>query len=124
MKSLDPRINRLDVEKTIKAPLTEAHEHWQSFEVFVQKKQGAAHVHEGSLHAPNGQMALVLAKEQFGRRDRCFNIWVVQSADIHQLSEEDADMFANNREKKYRLSNGFKVSDKITAFKNAKKNKV
>lgn len=43
---------------------------WMVFEVFHQSARGEPHVHVGSVHAPDGDAALMLAKEQFagGRR--------------------------------------------------------
>ncbi|MEZ4886705.1 MAG: hypothetical protein R3E32_18395 [Chitinophagales bacterium] len=119
MDSLDPRVNRLDLQKNTPENETGEHQHGVTYEILVQKKRGAQHIHVGSLHAASHEMALVLAKEQYGRRDDCFNIWVVKTTDIFALNIEDEDMFATNRDKKYRLSSGFKVSDKITAFKKA-----
>ncbi len=121
MDSLDPRVNRLDLQKNTPENETPQHQHWETYEVFTQKKRGAQHLHVGSLHAAGHEMALVLAKEQYGRRDACFNIWVVKTTNVFALNTEDEDMFANNRDKKYRLSSGFKVSDKITAYKKAQK---
>ncbi len=121
MKSLDPRVNRLDLENTADAEVVQPNQCWEAFEVFVQQKQGGQHIHEGSLHAADYDMALVFAKEQFGRRGRIFNIWVVKSSHVYALAQNSEDMFANNREKKYRNSNGFKVSDKITQFKQEQK---
>ena len=119
MDSLDPRVSRLKLQKNTTENKTDQHQHWETYEVFTQKKRGAQHLHVGSLHAAGHEMALVLAKEQYGRRDACFNIWVVKTSNIFALNTEDADMFANNRDKKYRLPQGFKVSDKITAYKKA-----
>jgi ring-1,2-phenylacetyl-CoA epoxidase subunit PaaB len=68
-------------------------------------------------------MAYVLAKEQFGRRLPCVSLWIVKSSDIFTLGHEDSDMFDNATapEKKYRDASGFKVKDKIKAFKEKRK---
>ena len=71
----------------------------------------------GSLHAPNPEMALVFAKEQFGRRKKCVSIWVVPSDRILASSEQDEDMFANNLEKTYRDASGFRVMEKINRIR-------
>jgi ring-1,2-phenylacetyl-CoA epoxidase subunit PaaB len=52
------------------------------FAVFRQETKNDAHVHVGDVHAPDPEMALVLAKEQFARRDPCINLWVVRYTDI------------------------------------------
>lgn len=123
MESLDPRINRVDLPTNHDKPALHNPQYGDSFEVFVQKKQGGQHTHEGSLHATDPDIALVFAKEQFGRRGRCYNIWVVPSRFVFALPVDNADMFSTNSGKKYRNSNGFKVSDKIKAYKKLQKNK-
>lgn len=118
--SFDPRVKRLNLDATSPEPLLQEGEHWNIFEVFRQDKRGVRHLHVGALHAPNAAMALVFAKEQFGRRKDCFNLWVVRSQDIVALDDQDADMFSTNREKTYRDAGGFQVRDKINAFKKKK----
>jgi ring-1,2-phenylacetyl-CoA epoxidase subunit PaaB len=115
--SLDPRVNRLKLNKTDDPCKVEEGENWNVFEVFHQEKRGAHHEHVGCVHAPDAGLALVFAKEQFGRRKKCVNLWVVRSADILAFDVEDEDMFANNLEKTYRDASGFKVMDKINKFK-------
>lgn len=124
MSSLDPRINRLDLVKTAQAEGIQPHQHWETYEVFIQAKRGGHHTHAGSLHAADHDMALIFAKEQFARRGVCHNIWVVKTSNVFALDTEDADMFADNNEKKYRNPGGFKVSDKITAYKKSQKQKA
>ena len=116
-QSLDPRVNRLRLNPSGEAVTVQDGENWNVFEVFHQEKRGAHHEHVGCVHAPNSQMALLFAKEQFGRRKKCVNIWVVRSADILAFSAEDEDMFANNLEKTYRDASGFKVMEKINKYR-------
>lgn len=116
-QSLDPRVNRLKLNASGEGTIVQEGENWNAFEVFHQEKRGAHHEHVGSVHAPNAQMALIFAKEQFGRRKKCVNLWVVRSADILAFDAEDEDMFANNGEKTYRDASGFKVMEKINKFK-------
>ncbi|WP_341834028.1 hypothetical protein WJU16_13505 [Chitinophaga pollutisoli] len=115
--SLDPRVNRLQLRESGEPVEVQEGENWNSFEVFHQEKRGAHHEHVGCVHAPNAQLALVFAKEQFARRKKCVNLWVVRSADILAFNAEDEDMFANNAEKTYRDASGFKVMEKINQFK-------
>lgn len=119
MKSLDPRINRINLPET-NEPLKE-HEYWQTYEVFHQEKRGKHHEHVGSVHAPNKEMAVLFAKEQFARRKRCVNIWVVKTADIFATQLEDEDMFSTTPEKTHREAAGYKVSEKITKYKESLK---
>lgn len=83
MNSLDPRVNRLPVPGTPgviapKVPLDQ----FGSFEVFVQPKEGKPFQHEGIVHAPNLEMAYVLAKEAFTRRFTCSSLYVTETRDV------------------------------------------
>ncbi len=80
MKSLDPRVTRLPQvgEVKPKKPLDQL----GTFEVFVQAKEGKPFQHEGPVHAPNLEMAYVLAKETFTRRFTCVSIYVVDTRDV------------------------------------------
>jgi ring-1,2-phenylacetyl-CoA epoxidase subunit PaaB len=80
VKSLDPRVQRLpkvgqpgNVQP--KAPLDQ----FGTYEVFVQPKEGKPFQHEGIVHAPNLEMAFVLAKEAFTRRFTCTSLYVVDT---------------------------------------------
>lgn len=53
-----------------------------TFEVFVQPKEGKPFQHEGAVHAPNLEMAYVLAKEAFTRRFMCTSLYVVDTAHV------------------------------------------
>ncbi len=92
-------------------------ENWGTFEVFHQRKRGEHHEHVGIVHAPDAELALVFAKEQYGRRMKCSNIWVVRSADIFSFSVDDEDMFETTPDKNYREASGFKLRDKVNKFK-------
>lgn len=91
--------------------------HWQTYEVFHQTKRGESHVHVGTVHASDSDMALILAKEQYARRQECVNIWVVRSADITALPISDSDMFNTIPEKTHREPGPYIVRDKIEAYK-------
>lgn len=116
-KSDDPRINRIAVPKS-QVELSER-ENWITWEIFHQKKRGDQVVHVGIVHAPNADMALVFAKEQYGRRQKCTNLWAVKTTDVHTFDYEDEDIFTSavSSEKKYREAAGFQVRDKINKFK-------
>jgi ring-1,2-phenylacetyl-CoA epoxidase subunit PaaB len=82
VKSLDPRVGRLPVLNTEpvvpKAPLDQ----FGTYEVFVQPKEGKPFQHEGIVHAPNLEMAYVLAKETFTRRFTCTSLYVADTRDV------------------------------------------
>ena len=83
MNSLDPRVNRLpDFGQPgviqPKAPLDQ----FGTFEVFVQPREGKIFQHEGAVHAPNLEMAFVLAKENFTRRFLCTSLYVADTRNV------------------------------------------
>src|SRR2546423_1348023 len=106
--SLDPRVGRMDVPEENVNVVVNNQDDWQTWEVFHQKKRGLQHQHAGIVHAPNSDMALVLAKEQFTRRGATANIWVVRSADVVAATYDDADIFETTPEKIYRDAAGYK----------------
>ncbi len=112
--SLDPRVNRLDrIEGDV---IVTEHEEWPTFEVFHQPKSGKPFVHVGSIHAPDAELALVLSKEQYGRRGTTHNIWVAKTADIFTFNGGEA-MFDTVPEKTHREAIEYRVRDRIQAFK-------
>lgn len=91
MNSLDPRVNRLpDINEPVlrKAPLDQ----FGTFEVFVQSKEGKSFQHEGIVHAPNLEMAYVLAKEAFTRRFTCTSLYVVDTRDVYVSPMTEGNM--------------------------------
>ena len=55
---------------------------WPLYEVFVRSKRGLNHVHVGSLHAPDAEMALRNARDLYTRRNEGVSIWVVPAEEI------------------------------------------
>ena len=114
--SLDPRINRVKLPQ--ENTTVGEQEYWQTFEVFHQEKRGKHHVHVGAVHAPDAEMALVFAKEQYARRKQCVNLWVVPSSEIFAFHIEDEDMFETTPDKQHREAAIYsKVRDRIERFK-------
>lgn len=123
IKSLDPRVTRLGIPESEELKSDKpALDQWQTYEVFTQAKTGAHHTHVGSLHAPNDEMAYILAKEQFGRRNKVTSLWVAKTS-VMITAENDSELFARNDEKIYREAGGFKVMDRINEYKERVKNK-
>ncbi|MCS7085308.1 MAG: hypothetical protein RMM53_05660 [Bacteroidia bacterium] len=106
IRSLDPRVSRLDLPE-LHRPQTE-NEQWETYEVFHQQARGEQHRHVGIVHAPDPETAILFAKEQYARRSRCVNLWVVRSADVYATDYADADMFEPSFDKNYRESFGYK----------------
>ena len=61
---------------------------WPLWEVFVRASRGLSHVHVGSLHAPDSEMALRNARDLYTRRNEGTSIWVVPS-DAMTTSDPD-----------------------------------
>ncbi|MFQ5439695.1 MAG: 1,2-phenylacetyl-CoA epoxidase subunit B [Phycisphaerae bacterium] len=83
---------------------------WPVYEVFHQQARGEPHVHVGSIHASDAETALMLAKEQYGRRQACVNIWVVPAEAILATEYEDADIFEHGTDKSYREAYGYQTT--------------
>ncbi|MEO8555464.1 MAG: 1,2-phenylacetyl-CoA epoxidase subunit PaaB [Actinomycetota bacterium] len=66
---------------------------WALWEVFVRSKRGLSHVHVGSLHAPDAEMALRNARDVYTRRQEGVSLWVVRSTDITASSPDERDSF-------------------------------
>ena len=114
--SLDPRITRAKIDLEGIDPLAKL-DQFQTFEVFHQKKRGTQHTHVGIVHAPNADMALLYAKEQYARREVTSNLWVVPSNCVAATEYLDDDIFYTAPEKDYRDPATYKVMDRIKAFK-------
>lgn len=68
---------------------------WPRYEVFEKERPDWPHRHAGSVHAPDDEMALELARDVFVRRPTCLSLWVVPSSQIltktaEQLAEDDS----------------------------------
>lgn len=74
-----------------KAPLDQL----GTFEVFVQPKDGKPFQHEGIVHAPDVEMAFVLAKEAFTRRFMCVSLYVCDTRNVYvsPLTEATANAY-------------------------------
>ena len=116
LDSLDPRIRRADLEHAPASSGLAQNEHWEPFAVFHQAKRGEEHSFVGIVHAPDPEIALLFAKEQFGRRKKTVNLWVVRSTDIFTFQHEDEDMFSTVPEKTYREASGYPVRKRINKY--------
>lgn len=63
------------------------------WEVFVRSRRGLAHVHAGSLHAADAEMALRNARDVYTRRQEGVSIWVVPASAISASSPGEKGAF-------------------------------
>lgn len=117
IKSLDPRVDRNQMDANEKFANLETLDQWQTYEVFHQARRGQHHQHVGIVHAPNPEMAILFGKEQFARRGTTVNLWVVKSAEVYTTEYEDSDIFESTPEKHHRDAGSYKVMDRINAYK-------
>ena len=66
---------------------------WPLWEVFIRARRGMSHIHVGSLHAPDAEMALRHARDVYTRRGEGVSIWVVPSSQITASSPDEKDVF-------------------------------
>jgi len=83
------------------------------YAVFRQETKNDPHVHVGEVHAPDAEMALVLAKEQFARRDPCVNLWVIPLRAIAATAYDDADLFEPATDKSYRFGGSYREQQRV-----------
>jgi ring-1,2-phenylacetyl-CoA epoxidase subunit PaaB len=85
----------------------QAKQNFSVFEVFSQKNAISSFVHQFSLLAPNHEVALTMARENFLRREPCINIWVVKREDIHSIPPEERRNLERMDNKSYRETKGY-----------------
>ncbi len=87
---------------------------WPLWEVFVRSRQGLAHKHVGSLHAPDAEMAIQNARDVYTRRQEGQSLWVVRSTDIVASSpDEKGELFDPANDKVYRHPTFYDVPDAV-----------
>ncbi|CAM3410863.1 MULTISPECIES: 1,2-phenylacetyl-CoA epoxidase subunit PaaB [Brevibacillus] len=86
---------------------TETRNDFFIYEVFSQKNVTASFAHQFSLLAPNKEVALTMARENFLRREPCFNLWVVKRDDIFGLTPEERPFLERLDNKSYRETKGY-----------------
>jgi ring-1,2-phenylacetyl-CoA epoxidase subunit PaaB len=84
------------------------------WEVFIRPRNGLAHRHVGSLHAPDATMALQAARDVYTRRGETLSIWVVPSSAIVASDPAEKDMmFEPTATKIYRHPTFYEVPDEV-----------
>ena len=74
-----------------------------AWEVFVRARRGTSHVHVGTVHAPDAELAVQNARDLYTRRNEGVSLWVVPTSAILASQPEDADaLFDPAADKVYR----------------------
>jgi ring-1,2-phenylacetyl-CoA epoxidase subunit PaaB len=80
---------------------------YQEYEVFSKRTQSSAFQHQFSLLAPNEEMALMLAQENFMRREPVADIWIVNRKHIRKMSTDEKMTLGRLENKDYRTTKGY-----------------
>jgi ring-1,2-phenylacetyl-CoA epoxidase subunit PaaB len=67
---------------------------WPRYEVFKQDTAKKPHQAVGSVHAPDADMALQMARDVFVRRPKCVSLWVVSADAILMVTAQELDTSA------------------------------
>jgi ring-1,2-phenylacetyl-CoA epoxidase subunit PaaB len=87
---------------------------WPLYEVFVRAKRGLNHVHVGSLHAADDEMALHHARDVYTRRNEGVSIWVVRSDRITTSNPDERDAFFEpSADKAFRHPTFYEIPDDV-----------
>ncbi len=62
---------------------------WHKYEVFEQERADLPHRNAGSVHAPDGEMALENARDVFVRRPNCLSLWVLPERAVYSKTIEE-----------------------------------
>ncbi|MCA1036787.1 MULTISPECIES: 1,2-phenylacetyl-CoA epoxidase subunit PaaB [Bacillaceae] len=84
-----------------------ASEFYSEYEVFSKKTDTAPMQHQFSLMAPNEELALVFAQENFMRREPVADIWVVKRSQIRKMDPEERLTLQRLDNKDYRTAKGY-----------------
>jgi ring-1,2-phenylacetyl-CoA epoxidase subunit PaaB len=80
----------------------------------MRSKNGLSHVHQGSLHAADAQMAIENARDVYCRRNEGVSIWVVESKYISASDPADSDpFFEPAKDKVYRHPTFYNLPDEV-----------
>ncbi|WP_394161045.1 1,2-phenylacetyl-CoA epoxidase subunit PaaB [Galactobacter valiniphilus] len=87
---------------------------WPLWEVFVRSSRGLSHVHAGSLHAPDADMAVRNARDLYTRRNEGVSLWVVLSDNIIASDPRDKESFFESpKGKDYRHATYYIASEGV-----------
>ncbi len=64
---------------------------WPRWEAFVRQNGGLAHVYSESVHAPDGETALLNARDAYLRRVEGVSLWVAPAASVYVWESDSPD---------------------------------
>lgn len=91
----------------------------KAYEVFVQVERGKPHTHAGAVDAADDYMALMFAREHYGRDQECVQVWVVPRDAIIR-TDYDKDLVFRLTDQSYRFAKGYNVGQKWREFREDK----
>ncbi|MCH7663156.1 MAG: phenylacetic acid degradation protein [Chloroflexi bacterium] len=83
---------------------------WPRYMVFQGHEPGDDLVHNGTVHAPDAEMALLTARDVFSRRPRAVSMWVVPADEIFSITHEEL------QNEKLQIANGDNDSKSQEAY--------
>ncbi|SHG00825.1 1,2-phenylacetyl-CoA epoxidase subunit PaaB [Ornithinibacillus halophilus] len=88
--------------------MAEERDFYQVYEVFSRRGKKAPMQHQFSLLAPNQEMALMMAQENFMRREDVIDVWVVKQSDMRKMTSEERQRWTKRLDnKQYRTTKGY-----------------
>lgn len=106
----NPYHQRIDEAMTAHPEAPPVDTEFPAWEVFQQQRRGDAFVHVGAVHANDPEMALLMAKEQFARRGRCVQLWVVPSGAVVATPLDAEESLTPTTDKSYREAYGYRLA--------------
>src|SRR5207253_10486299 len=88
------------------------------YEVFTQTREGQAFSHGGNVVAPDQEMALLYAREFYGRRNESRRLWIVPREAIIELRDQDI-LHSSSVDRSYPNSSGYSLRDRLRATRDA-----
>jgi ring-1,2-phenylacetyl-CoA epoxidase subunit PaaB len=81
------------------------------FQVFLQEKEGQPHQDVGSVHAPDGELALYNARDVFVRRPECTSLWVVPAGMIYSRTAQEFSLEGSEAQDNSKIEAGIRGQD-------------
>ena len=80
---------------------------YQEYEVFSKRTPSSTFLHQFSLLALNEDMAIIMAQENFMRREPVADIWIVNRKNIRKMDSEEKMTLSRLDNKEYRTTKGY-----------------